>query len=686
MTCLIKDNVFFAPNGNESQLYKDLSEIVGKSKAKELFVFAYSDKFPQKFSPIEKEGEYKSGTTTISFGDYTNPINNRKSGEIELKLIQTPQKDRGKGRARTTINEFLAYTDALGKDVVLTVSPRDKSTTEKQLIEFYKSVGFVQSLTGFEMIRYRKPSVFDQNGEPKIKKVIELARQQNENTEPLTTVEKVELGLLMAQFPNIETSDDLLVEMEKAFYSDGLFNPSQQSLTNTLYSRYEAENLLSDVRLLAQVKDSVERLKNTDTIDNSTVLEAEYRTEELNIFGKFKLLNPYIVQQDTIEEFGGQQNINTSEIRDKSITEEYLQQFKKIPVIDENGNPILNKTVYENAAKLVEEFDNLTEEKLLDYGIDLSQASGELKNLILQFPSIDNILLLNENAAQRVKTVKIEKQERDLVYLETVKTEEQLFNELNLIQTETPNIYHRIERVDEQELRSFLQVEDNVAEYELYKNYYGYTTSITKEEGFTLSPIETDIEYLKGDFVADFNAEILKNPTHEFYNKFEVNEKGISLKYDDPISISQIEAYISDGVKLGKELVDYSVISKLMPNFKQETAFEDLRLNAVNNKNSLKIPTTQIAKVDENTIIAKNETADFINYKNEVYELTNKEKNDSVYKKLSLKEDLNYYQTEIQSQDYVDQVKVTQPNLENYNYIKKLYKSAELEDNFDCVA
>lgn len=567
--CQIRNNTYFAPNGNESILHRNLSEIVGESQAGNLFVLAYSDSF-----------------------SFNNPN-----------------------------------------------VPRDE------------------------------------NGEPLASVVVDFARSQNENTRELTTAEKADLQV---QFPNFETSDDLYVELEEAFYKDGLFAPTIQSLTRSVYSQFEAENLLSDINLLSQVKESIERLKHTDTVQNALSLDEEVKSPEINQFGKFKLLNPYIVEQDLIEEFGG---IEDADVQDRSVIEDYA----RIPVIDDQGNPILNLAVYENGAKVIEQAENLTEARLADYGINTANASPIQIEQILANPTIENILALNENATQREIPVRTENKDRDLVYLETLKSEEQLFNELSLVHSELPNIYHRVEKVDEQEFRDFLQMDDSIPEYQLYKDYYGYVTPAKSLEEFTASPISTGVEYLKGDFVADFNAEILKNPTHEFYNKFAVNEKGIVLKYADPISLAQIEAYLVDGVKLGQQLADYSVISKNMPNFKQETFEIDERLWAVNNKNTLKKPTAQVTQIDRNMLAAKNETADFINYNGDVYELKNKEESDSVYMKLDTQEDLNYYQTTVGVQEYVDQIKLNQQNLEKYNSLKKLYKSADLEDNFNCI-
>lgn len=696
MSCQIRNNKFYAPNGEESILYKDLESKLRSAQASDLFVLAYTDGFrrqyPQSFSAPKKEGEYKLEKSKINYGDYTNPFTGKSTNQIELKLIETPKKYRGQGQAKRLLKEFLAYTDSLGKDVVLIVSPRDKETSEKGLYKFYKDVGFVMSPSGVEMIRYRKNSAYDKNGEPKANKVIEFARELNEESEPLSFAEQQEVKMMMTEFPFVETSVDLLGYLENAFYKDGLFNPTIKSLTDRLYSKYEAENLLSDVKLLAKAKTAIEKLKRTETIENLVVVESNIKTNEVNSFGKFKLANSYIIRQDLIEELGGTENPDLSEVVDKGVTEEFLAEFKRIPVIDEQGNPVLNKVVYENAAKIVdssEVFESLTEEelkeKLLDYGIKLDEVDPFTLKNFLENPSVENTLALNRNSPQREKVIKIGNQERDLVFLETNKTEEGLFNELSLLQTETENVYHRIEKVDFEEMKQALNLDKNISELQAYKDYFGYNTpSIIKNTpSFTPSIIETDVDYLKDEFVADFNIEVLKNPNHEFYNKFEVNEKGISLKYNDPISIAQIQAYIQDDVKLGKELADYSVISKNMPNLKEDVSYEDRFLEAVNNKESLKKP-TNVSPVDRNTILAENETNEFLNHNGEVFQLKNKEGNNSVYMKIATENDLNYYQTEVFTQDYLDQVRVTEQKLDKYNKVKRLFKDKDLGDNFLC--
>ena len=716
MSCQIQGGRYFAPNGEESILYKDLESKLGSAQASDLFVLAYTDSFYLNFTlpvlknykgfinnklnqlNVDNNLKYKikkvNGFETIQLFEGKKMLGyirlkDKKNGlKVERSLLSTGV-EKGKGYGTALYKRAIQYAFKNNKNFL-----SDDSRTEdaQRVWNKLENLGIVSKEGNILSVNNRPKNFFDKNGEPKANKVIEFARELNEETESLSFAEQQEVKMMMTEFPFVETSVDLLGYLENAFYKDGLFNPTIKSLTDRLYSKYEAENLLSDVKLLAKAKTATEKLKRTETIENLVVVESSIKTNEINSFGKFKLSNPYIIRQDLIEELGGTENPDLSEVVDKEVTEEFLAEFKRIPVIDEQGNPVLNKVVYENAAKIVdsaEVFESLTEEelkeKLLDYGIKLGEVDPFILKNFLENPSVENTLALNENSLQREKVIKIGNQERDLVFLETNKTEEELFNELNLLQTETDNVYHRIEKVDFEEMKQALNLDENISELQAYKDYFGYNTpSIIKNTpSFTPSIIETDIDYLKEDFVADFNAEVLKNPNHEFYNKFEVNEKGINLKYNDPISIAQIQAYIQDDVKLGKELADYSVISKNMPNLKEGISYEDRLLEAVNNKENLKKP-TNVSPVDRNTILVENETNEFLNYNGEVFQLKNKEGNSSVYMKIATENDLNYYQTEVFTQDYLDQVRVTEQKLDKYNKVKKLFKEKDLGDNFSC--
>ena len=727
MSCAIKNNEYFATNGQESILYKDLENKVGEAQARDLFVLSHTPQFkkqnpaPYDINSVEN-GVYKTENTKINFKERVNPISGIALEGIELDLIQTDAKARGKGSAKIALQEFLAYTDSLKKDVYLTVSPRDKKTIEKGLLALYKNNGFVQIKGSLEMIRYRKPSRFDKNGEIKSLYLIEQASLPNEVNEELTFVEKMELTTTMTEFPYIKDSEEFLGELQNAFYKEGVFSPSAKSLSK-LYSKFEIASILSDVEVMAKIKESIEKLKRTDNVLNRTSNEAVYKTNILNSFGKLSVENPYIIDQDIIEEYGGIENPDLSEVKNENFTEEELKQYKRIPVINEEGSAINQEIIYENAVKIVEDNNvfeaiNAIEQApsivdtsklksklsgwLLNYGIDVTGFTKDLLPSLKQFlqnPTKENVNsfsekyreVFNKPVKQREKVLKIEKKERALVYLETNKTEQQLFDELNLLQTETPNIYHRIEKVDFDEMVETLKLDKTISELQAYKDYFNYnaTPNIESQE-FSPITLNNSLEYLTNTFIADFAAEKLKNKDNSFYNKFIITEKGIELKYGDPISIAEIKAYIQDGVKLGKELEEYSVISKQMPNFKEQGFIIDSRatdrVKAVNNFNRVKLPKGEVVKVNNEMVAVKNETQEFLNIDNQLYELLNKEGNMSMYGRIEKNENLLYNKMNPKSpNEYLTQVKLNTQTQEEYNKVAKKWNSKEIIDSFSCV-
>lgn len=142
-------------------------------------------------------------------------------------------------------------------------------------------------------------------------------------------------------------------------------------------------------------------------------------------------------------------------------------------------------------------------------------------------------------------------------------------------------------------------------------------------------------------------------------------------------------------MKYAKEIQEYSLISKHLPNLSAEE-FEVLdekylaRLQAVNNPSSLKTPTIT-ERLTDTQIAVKNETEEFINVNNSVYELQTKEADKSIYKRIETNTNLNYFTTPQIVEDYLKPLKVSKPTLASYNSTKKLYKTEELEDNFSCI-
>ncbi len=735
MACQIKNNNYYAPNGAESQLYNDLKERVEEAQAKDLFVLAhtpnfirdvqseliynYKNKFPQTPSTLRFK---ESGTKTRTFQV-------EEAGENKGRIIITPYKDgykiksvlvdeqeRGKGVGKAMYVYVARKMIAEGQNLY-----SDKIRTEAAdgIWQYLADLGVTDA---DQRIIYAKPlSAFNTNGEIYAENVLEYATQINENTEPLSFVEQQEVRMLMTEFPEIDDSEELADKLTKAFYKDGLFSPTKESI-RPLYSKYESDLILSDVNVLAKVKESIEKLKRTGKIYSTTVLEAKYKSNELNLFGKLKTENPYIIKQDIVEEYGGVENADLSEVKDRSITQEYLDQFKRVPAIYENVEPIIEQIIYPNAIKLVEDakildavdvlleapeiVDTTKLEKklstwLLDYGINIEGFTKDLLPSLKQFlnaPTEANTQAFSDKyrevfnipVKQREYVTKLEDKNRDLVYLETNRSEQELFDEQNLLQTETANIYHRIEKVDFEQMKRALDLSNDITELQAYKDYFNYNEKpVTPTQEFYPLALTNSLDYLTNEFIADFNIEKLKNP-NGLNDKFVITEKGIEQKYNDPISMAEIEAYLMEQSPLNIALQEYSIISKQMNNLVDENVQVvnnkvNNRLLAVNNFDKVKEPTTDFTKLNENTAIAKNETAEFINVEQELYELVGKQGSDNVYSKIQKNQNLDYNELNPSPpSENANILKTPILNQVEYTRVKKMYKPADVENKFDC--
>lgn len=203
-----------------------------------------------------------------------------------------------------------------------------------------------------------------------------------------------------------------------------------------------------------------------------------------------------------------------------------------------------------------------------------------------------------------------------------------------------------------------------------------------------------NFEYLTTDFVSDFyikilkerekNSEIYKN----FYSNFDVNEKGIFLVNDDPITMAQIKEYIDENLK------QYSILSKQLPLLiEQEIQSEtkQARRDAIlNSPQNLEKYQGQFHKINDNNIILKNSEEEFIKVEGNIFEAVDTDGNLSLFSRLNSVVD-NYYvfnnkepKTDVKIEEYL--YLNTQPEkfLTEKNYLSKSAKEKINEEFFDC--
>lgn len=978
MSCIIKNGKYYDSKGVESKLYKDLAEKVGEQEAHSLFVLSHTDTFKKEVQNKTKEtvkdlipkGTNFKETIVNGIRTFHISINENKVGRIQLKkykegfkvkstLVNEDMKGKGFGKAlyayavyRLSNEGATLYTDTFRTEDADRVWER---LQKQDLTEDGKTIPPISS-------------IFTPNGEPKAEVVLKYSQDNFSLVEPLTQEEILDISTL--QIKDVETSDELYDVLYDTFYKNGIFEPQLKKMQK-IYTEEEIRTILEDVEIQARIKETVEKLRHIEEF-NITQIEYDkdfsYKDLVINIIGQYKSNNPLQDKQIHEQKNGG-------------------EGFVEVEVVDEEGKPIQEKLIYENAVKVIKDpkiidavqavvnapqvvdtskVENKVQKWLLDYGLNIKNLAREKYQTLLDFiktPNDENTILslemsLGFERSPRKDFIKITPENRTYQTLKTTKTEQELFDELSLIKTNTPNVYQKVNKIDEQEIRDAVDNQDlTVPVYELYREYFDYGqlnlkneesrikyynnlgwnvknedniifrsgnlvtkaedaftmrgsrgsghfgtgfyffgdiqradeydkrgVSILNTEGYNLiriknyengldlhqalkevnnfyyqnnleaiafevrdtfelpffefknkvnfqkldnyllnnqdiidfltdkiakadvkvfdnnreltneiltvykneyenkantlykslektvaklqnsllrlgittdktalikkvqnynldeysetskgkdtlgteiikdlgyegifvkglpeldnslygnvifdvkdntsfstenvkiekinTNIETDIDYLTDVFVADFGAEKLKNPNNEFYQQFKITENGIELISNDELTLAKVKSQINNYPKLA----DYSLISKMLPNLKDAAkTFEtkdDRRVQAINNKQSIPSPKTEVEIIDDQFIKAPNETAEWIKIGEDVYEQIE----EGVYSKLDFTEDANYYTFNVEAPPYkVFEQKETKVAEKT---IKKLTDKKTDSENFDCL-
>ena len=821
--CTIKDGKYFAPNGEESLLYRNLRENMSEDEANDLFVLSKTPSFQENvINPLIESHRNKTLEipANIKFKEtFANKIRTFHiySGKTKVGRIQmTPYKDgfkvksslvnedqRGKGFGKYlynyTISKLLVENSVLYTDTA-------RTEAADRVWESLKKQGLSQDGKSVKPL----PKEFDKNGEIGMSTVLQYTADNFSQTLPLNAVEKSHL--INLQIEGVETSDDLYNVLYDAFYKNNLFSPNINKLKK-IYSEDEIRNILEDSEIQGRVKETIEKLRQTEEF---TIPQIKYnkdfdvRSSKVNIIGQYKKQNPLKLEQQVKE-----------------------QDYVKVPVVNEAGEQLETQLFYENAIKAPSDksiralqaivgahpmvdttkLENKLIKTFKNYGMDIEGIERENFKELLDYvtePTDENRKALEDVLGfvrePLTKPINISPENRSYQYLKTAKSEQELFDEMSLIQTTTPNVYHKVNKIDKQEIRDIQENQDlTVPDYQLYKDYYGYNVIDVKKEqlqiinssnpapnnyntwirsvedikiaedvfktafeegamypdftesdmkkvlqsgkvtihssypikeGVFVTPskmnaqeyaggkngkiytkevnvndiawidesegqyapisykkefvkpiqtnIQTDTNYLLNSFIADFAAEKLKTPT-EFNRQFKITETGIELASNDIITLETIKAYIQDGTKYSKEIADYSLISKDMPNLKEKDSFtvesvEDKRIKAVNDINSVNKLTTEITIINEESFSAPNETNQFLRIGNEIYE----QQEQGYYNKLQKNTNPNFFDLNPQQPEFknfdIQQEKSSENNP------KKLTDKDTDSENFSCLS
>jgi len=641
-----------------------------------------------------------------------------------------------------------------------------KSIKESDIAQELKNEYF-KALNQVDVPGYSEKEVVEEveREEPKVELVVNYVTEQNKSKKPLTKQQKVDLNNVM-QSTGIYSIEELEKKLVDIFYDENnLFIINESKIRKSgLYSEYEIRNLVDNQDT---VKSAIEALQSTPREDDSDVEQVEKenfdKTSDFNSFGKLNIISPQKIKQEIFEKTVGLDRekfdavLNTLEYpvylksvdRDALFTE--VSQYAKAENLQEVDGKIVSTTVDNVDIELsfvkTEYSDDLVNivghiSKILDggsfniyedlkkletlsskIGLDLvgitdkfvtKQFLEDTVNFLTDQPNnfselYKNIFTKNEN--QKIEYVKkIGDKDLDLVTLNTTLSEEQLYNDYNLIKVgeglyarmnKTPleEVYERVSlALDRKDLQEY--VRNNVGSLEgfknsdnaevilLYKMYFGVENTTGKTSFKQTSSFSGDYKYLTEKFPTDFHTKIIEEKAkdslayREFYSNFGVNKKGVYLKNDN---LTNIDIYADENLR------QYSLLSNQLPDLTIDTlpTQRSERDDLYNNPQNKEAYKGQYSVISNQEVIVKNTSEEFLKIDGDIYEFLEKRGNLSLFSKLG-KNNSSYNVVGIEKPD-------TNTNLEVFAYLetkpeafiktKNLLTKEERKDadeNFEC--
>lgn len=439
----------------------------------------------------------------VYFRDEKNPINNKSTGNIEIELVETPEELRGQGRAREALNTVLKYTDSIGKNTVLTVSTRDKNTTNKGLEKFYTSLGYNKT-SDFEMKRPARklsPKGYDENGEPSVQQLMDY---KNSSSEPLSLEDQI-ISRNTALALGVTSSEELIGKLEKAIVKSGVIVFDSVSLQRGgVFNKYEATKIMNSLSLQKSIRQAYLQLKNTEPF----VLEYDKNFvaitgSEINIFGKQPVSNPFITEAELAKDIAGIAETDVLESLPPEIGNRYSKEAKFKTAVNnmaKNNKLTSIKVVREGQlVDKVEDIENTLANTLIDtenpnlaeniryIKEDISEEVwDENLNLIVKvMASIKKNAIANGIDLRDVTTKVLSTSREDILSL--LDTMENLFqegmNENTVIEfSDTYKSVFDIDTVETDLIQTDSEfdtiIESNLSEYQLFDNF-----GVVKKQG-----------------------------------------------------------------------------------------------------------------------------------------------------------------------------------------------------------
>ena len=135
--------------------------------------------------------------------------------------------------------------------------------------------------------------------EPSVEEVVQYANATEEELTPEQTIDLQDVIMSLG----VNNSKEAEKKLKEALETKGFIRFNKKQMLNSgAFNKYEVKQILNSKEKQDQVEQSYRALKNSPTIEVEYPKDFVYNTSEINSFGKQKVLNPFILQQDIIKQ------------------------------------------------------------------------------------------------------------------------------------------------------------------------------------------------------------------------------------------------------------------------------------------------------------------------------------------------------------------------------------------------
>lgn len=135
--------------------------------------------------------------------------------------------------------------------------------------------------------------------EPSVEEVVQYANATEEELTPEQTIDLQDVIMSLG----VNNSKEAEKKLKEALETKGFIRFNKKQMLNSgAFNKYEVKQILNSKEKQDQVEQSYRALKNSPTIGVEYPKDFVYNTSEINSFGKQKVLNPFILQQDIIKQ------------------------------------------------------------------------------------------------------------------------------------------------------------------------------------------------------------------------------------------------------------------------------------------------------------------------------------------------------------------------------------------------